>query len=203
MAAKKSITITYSILFLVLLAACVFLALQVRFYINDKTDPVAGYADRIIDTEVMQEDIERVLAQDRAVTLMRFSRTEAFAPIATPKPIPTPTPVPPPPPTPVVVGRGWSVKLVMNDQWALLRDYTGKTHTVRMGEEVSNSVSGEDLGFKVIEINKMNNWVKVQDKQGNTDIIVFDASSRPVAPANAPAANPGQPPRGRLKTPGN
>lgn len=198
MATKKSIAITYSILFICLLAACVFLALQVRFYINDKTDPVAGYAERIIDTSVMQEQLVREVAQQRAVTLMRFSRSEAFAPIATPKPIPTPTPVPLPSPTPIVVGRGWTVTAVLNDQWASMRDFTGKKHVVNVGKVVENIVTGEDLSFTVMEINKFNSWVKVQDKNGNTSIIKQDTSLKP-APAQ-PAARPGQPSRGRLKT---
>lgn len=203
MATKRSIAVTYTFLFVALLSACVFLALQVRFYINDKTNPTAGYAERIIDTNVVQNQIERENAQDRAVTLMRFSRSEAFAPIATPKPIPTPTPVPPPSPTPIEVGRGWTVTLVMNDQWAQLRDFAGKSHVVNVGKFVNNVVNGVDLGFKVMEINKASNWVKVQDLNGNTDIIQFSKSSKPAPAQNAPAARPGQPPRGRLKSPSN
>ena len=199
MASKRNIAITYMCLFLVLLGACVFLALQVRFYINDKTNPVAGYADRLIDTDTVIQQIKREDEKNRTTTLLQFNNTQAFAPIATPIPRPTSTPIPPPSPTAVQVARGWTVEAILNDQWASMKDFTGRKMSVRKGQQLTNEVQGDDLGFTVLEINSAQRWVKVQDKKGNTDII--KEAQRASAPPGQPQA--GQPPRGRLKSPSN
>lgn len=202
MASKRNTAITYTVLFLTLLASCVFLALQVRFYINDKTNPVAGYSDRLIDTDTVIQNIKRDEDKLRTTTLLQFNNTQAFAPIATPIPRPTPTPIPLPSPTPVQVARGWTVIVILNEQWASIKDFTGRKMSVRSGQEIDNSVQGEDLGFTILEINNLQKWVKVQDKKGNTDIIKESPRSAAPAPVQG-QAQPGQPPRGRLKSPSN
>ncbi len=171
MVVKRKIAMTYSFLFLGLLGACVFLALQVRQYINDRSDPLDGYKERLINTNEIIDSLNREDLIDKNQTLSTFAGTRMFAPIATPIPRPSPTPMPPPSPTPVVVARGWTLLNVFSDQFANMKDFSGKKVIVNVGKEVPNVVQGQDLGFTVIKIDAINKWVKVQDKQGNTSIL--------------------------------
>lgn len=190
MASKRNIAITYTFLFLVLLGACVFLALQVRQYINYKSDPLDGYASRIINAEELIQDIQKEKEISQNQTLLTFSRSRAFAPIATVIPRPTATPIPPPTPTPVVVARGWTLLNIYSDQFAVMKSFDGSKHTVSVGKEIQNAVQDQNLNFVVEQINKTQGWVKVRNSAGNTSILRVTGYGSAAPKKANPKANP-------------
>lgn len=187
MISKRKAGIVYTVLFLSLLGACVFLALQVRQYIYENKDQVAPYEDMVLDPKEFLNKIDRKKSLDKNAAMLTFSTTQAFAPLATPVPRPTATPMPAPTATPVVVAKGWKVTNIFSTQFAQMQSFTGQKYTVKPEQVIENRVSGVTLDFKVTEINASQQWVKVQDVKSKAySILHKESKPRPKSKPKAP-----------------
>jgi len=189
MISKRKAGMVYTVLFLSLMGACVFLALQVRQYVYENKDQVAPYKEMVLDPKEYLDKIDRKESLDKNAAMLTFSTTQAFAPLATPVPRPTATPVPAPTPTPVVVAKGWKVINIFSPQFAQMQSFTGQKYTVKPEQVIENRVQGINLDFKVAEINASQQWVKVQDVSSKA-YSILRKETKPRPPRPKPKAVP-------------
>lgn len=163
MISKNKLALSYALLSALMIGAAVFLAYQVRHFMYERVDPVAPLENLQLPPEEVAARIEADIARERDATLAVYSRTQSFAPLATPIPRPSPTPRPPASPTPVIPANEWKVLNTIGDKYANLQDYTGQKHFVKAGDTLTNRPNGINLDFKIVEISFNPPFVKVQD----------------------------------------
>lgn len=172
---QRKAILTYLTLFLLLVTSALLLGFEVKHYLYEQEDPLAGVKEREPSKEEVLDRYEQDRQRERNDILFTFAQTKAFTALATPVPFPTATPLPPPSPTPVVPARGWKVHfaspgMVILQSWDNL---VGQV-TARPGEVVSDPAQGD---FKILEgIFDYQNTaqpfrVKVQDV--NTGVVGF------------------------------
>ena len=186
MISKKLMVMAYLVLSLLLMGSSVFLAYEVRHFLYERTDPLAGYEKPQMTSQEAVSQINADEARERNAVMLVYTKTQAFEPLATPVPRPSPTTPPPASPTPVVPAKDWKVMNVMGTKYATLRDYTGQTQLVKPGQTLTNRPNGLNLDFTVMEISFNPPWVKVQD---------FTSGQVRIIPREPKAIQPKAPPK--------
>ncbi len=167
---NKKLIFTYLLLSILLLGSTVVLAYQVRYYLKERQDPLAGIRNNVTSDDDQINELNSQRELDRKKSMYIFETGKSFEALATPVPYPTPTPPPPPTPIPIIPAKNYKIVYTMG-QIAVLRDYQNKEHHVKVGDVVQEKVFGN---FKILEVipDMMAPKVKVQHIESGTVRII-------------------------------
>jgi len=153
----------------ILLLAIAGLVAYLVFDVREATDEISGLRKaRQTDMDTIQESNETSFVA-RLYDKDLFELNDHLAPIVTPIPTPTPVPIPTPTPAPPPFADNWQLIDVLGDV-AQIRDYLGKMHYKRKGEELE--------GVLIKDVDWENKTIRVKNVADGREKTISQSDSR-------------------------
>jgi hypothetical protein len=153
----------------ILLLAIAGLVAYLVYDVRDATEAISSLRKaRQSDMNTIQESNETAFVT-RLYDEELFESHDHLAPIVTPIPTPTPVPIPTPTPAPPPFAENWQLIDVLGNV-AQIRDYLGKMHYKRKGEELE--------GVLIKEVDWENKTIRVQNVADGREKTISQSDSR-------------------------